>query len=307
MKEYPVTLDEFKTFFLREAGLEYQEFPSWVKTIFDTNEYCFVGTVYYKSLVDCNLSNPLDVPESEEDEPQWEQMTKDWEEGTEYNEGDIVFYINAYYRCLGTTSEIEPDNGMFWESIDVEVEFPEAREWAKPIVYNIGDKAICIMNYKLAVVESQMDDNYSDPKAKQKIPETDEEAWLVLEEETDNLTDVILDLDIERAMGEAEFKFNHYLFTTERGRVIFLYLTMFFLVNDRQAAAQGLSGNAAAGPVVSRTVGKMSVTYAQSSLFKNYPSYEFLSSNPYGKKAFNLMMPYLRGNIQLMAAGSTGD
>ena len=82
---------------------------------------------------------------------------------------------------------------------------------------------------------------------------------------------------------------------------------MFFLVYDRQMASNGLNGSSAAGPVIHRTVGKMTVTYMQSTLYKSNPSYEFLSSNEYGKKAFALMSPYLRGGVQLMYGASTGE
>ena len=29
MKEYPITLNEFKLFFMRDAGVEYQPYPDW--------------------------------------------------------------------------------------------------------------------------------------------------------------------------------------------------------------------------------------------------------------------------------------
>lgn len=197
-QEFPVTLDEFKTFFLREAGIEYQPFPNW-----------------------------------------------------------------------------------------------EAEK-----TYNTGDKVIHIVNFKVGVWESQVDGNVTEPGS---------DDWLEAEDDNEELSDYILDVDITRAMGEAAFKFNNRLFTPEKGKMVFLYLTMFFLVYDRQMAASGANGNSAAGPVTHRTVGKMSVTYMQSTLYKSNPSYEFLSSNEYGKKAFALMAPYLRGGVQIMRGGSTGE
>ena len=196
--DYPVSLDEFKTFFLREAGIEYQPFPNW-----------------------------------------------------------------------------------------------DAEQ-----AYSAGDKVIHIVNFKVGVWESLVDENTTEPGS---------DDWLESEDDNEELGDYILDVDITRAMGEAAFKYNKRLFPAEKGKLVFLYLTMFFLVYDRQMAASGANGNSAAGPVIHRTVGKMSVTYMQSTLYKSNPSYEFLSSNEYGKKAFALMSPYLRGGVQLMFGGSTGE
>ena len=89
--------------------------------------------------------------------------------------------------------------------------------------------------------------------------------------------------------------------------MIFLYLTMFFLVYDRQNASAGLNGNSAAGPVIHRSVGKMSVTYMESKLYAKYPSYEFLASNDYGRKAFNLMAPYLRAGVRILYGAASGE
>ena len=199
MTEYPVSLDTFKTYFMREAGLEYQPYPTY----------------------------------------------------------------------------------------DAEV------------TYNTGDKVIAIVNYKPSVWESLKDDNDGTPGV--------DDGWELDDSETENLDSVILDADILRAMDEASFKFSVSLFPENRQEIIFLYLTMFFLVYDRQAAASGINGNSAAGPVIHRTVGKMSVTYMQSTLYKSNPSYEFLSSNEYGKKAYNLMAPYLRGGVRTFVGANTGD
>lgn len=164
-------------------------------------------------------------------------------------------------------------------------------------MYGKDEKVIAIVNYKVGVWKSLIDENES-------VPGTNSNAWRRLDDELD---DVVLDLDIERAMGEASFKFNASLFPENKAKTIFLYLTMFFLVYDKQMAASGMNGNSAAGPVIHRTVGKMSVTYMQSTLYKSNPSYEFLSSNEYGKKAYNLMAPYLRGGIRVFSGGSTGE
>lgn len=166
--------------------------------------------------------------------------------------------------------------------------------------YETGEKVIAIVKYQPGVWMALQDTVGIEPGS-------DDTVWEEQEDETAELDDVIMDSDILRAMGEAMFKFNKCLFSESKGKIIFLYLSMFFLVYDRQMAAAGMNGNSASGPVIHRTVGKMSVTYMESKLFAKYPSYEFLATNDYGRKAFNLMAPYLRGGLQILRGGSTGE
>lgn len=179
------------------------------------------------------------------------------------------------------------------------LEYQAYPDWMPETTYAKDDKVTAIVNFKVGVYTSLKADNTDNP--------SNPDSWEEDVDETENLDDVILDADIVRAMGEAIFKFNPKLFSEEKGKIIFLYLTMFFLVYDRQMAASGMNGNNAAGPVIHRTVGKMTVTYMESKLFSKYPSYEFLASNDYGRKAFNLMAPYLRGGIVLLRGGATGE
>lgn len=249
MNNYPIELDVFKTYFCREAGLEYQPYPTFVKTSYDMG-----------ANVNHNGSSWVSIAQNNFTEP-----------GTE----------DAQWGLLPQVSD----------------EYPE---WVAPKVYGAEDKVVAMVNYKPGVWESLVDDNKAEPGDAS-------EQWEFSEEGTEELDSCILDADILRAMGEASFKFNKNLFPKNRQEIIFLYLTMFFLVYDRQAAASGLNGNSAAGPVIHRTVGKMSVTYMESTLYKSNPSYEFLSSNEYGKKAYNLMAPFLRGGVRFFAGANTGD
>lgn len=166
--------------------------------------------------------------------------------------------------------------------------------------YAAGDKVVAVVKFQPGIWTALQD-------TVGVAPGSDEEVWEEDEDDIGELDDVILDADILRAMGEALFKFNKRLFSESKGKIIFLYLSMFFLVYDRQMASAGMNGNSASGPVIHRTVGKMSVTYMESKLYAKYPSYEFLSSNDYGRKAFNLMAPYLRGGLQILRGGSTGE
>lgn len=299
--KYLISLDEFKSYFLREAGIEYQPYPSWVKTVFDADEECVLDGVYYKSVEDMNIVSP-----EEEGQTSWLDLTYVYIGGDFYYKDDIVLYNGAYYKALVDTDN--PPYTTDWCRIKIENYFPNARPWKEPIAYKTGDKVIRVVNNKVGVWESNADDNYTDPASETLVPDTEDVYyWEENEDDTEELNDVILDADILRAMGEAMFKFNKRLFTEEKGKIIFLYLTMFFLVYDRQMAASGINGNSAAGPVIHRTVGKMTVSYMESTLFKSNPSYEFLASNDYGKKAYQLMAPYLRGGVLILKGGSTGE
>lgn len=304
MNEYPVTLNEFKLFFMRDAGLEYQPYPTWEKTVWDTGDWCLYENVFYKSLIDLNHEVPTTVVG---DTPIWEAATVIYEPEQVYPAGSIVFYEGKFYTALEETSVI-PFGSNQWRVTDLDNTFPNYRPWAEPIAYNEGDEVVAIVNYRPVVMKSNADNNYTDPAVKTILEDVQVPVvtyWEEDETETEDLQFCVLDSDITRAMGEASFKFNPGLFTKEKGKMIFLYLTMFFLVYDRQMGAAGLNGNSAAGPVIHRTVGKMTVSYMESKLFAKYPSYEFLASNDYGRKAFNLMRPYLTGGVQILQGAST--
>lgn len=308
MMKYPVTISEFKLFFMRDAGIEYQPYPTWVKTVWDTGDWCLYNDIFYKSLVDLNHT----MPTTETEQPMWAPGNFVYVEGATYEKGNIVYYNCAYFTALETTDTV-PGSDCTWKYTNLEEAFPCARPWKEPTAYGVDSEVVAIINYKPVVMKSNIADNYTDPAVQTLIPDLPEDhrypvyCWEEDEVETANLADCILDSDIYRAMDEAMFKFNPGLFTKEKGKMIFLYLSMFFLVYDRQMAASGLNGNSAAGPVVHRTVGKMSVSYAVSQLFSKYPSYEFLASNDYGRKAFNLMRPYLTGGVRVLRGGSTAE
>ena len=291
MIEYPITLDEFKLYFLREAGLEYQPYPTFVKTTYDADVYVLYNEELWRSTSADNHNVPGDAGDT------WQLVIGHYDAEKTYSKGDIIRDVgdNGYewWQALVDNPGTDVDN---WQIIpDVPYEYTD---WVAPHEYVANDKVIAIVNFKPGVWVSKVGNNYA-------VPGTNSEAWVLDEDE--DLDGVILDLDIERAMGEASFKFNKGLFTEPKGKMIFLYLTMFFLVYDRQMASAGMNGNSAAGPVLHRTVGKMSVTYMESKLFSKYPSYEFLATNDYGRKAFNLMAPYLRAGVRILYGAASGE
>lgn len=309
---YPVTIEEFKSFFIRESGIMYQSYQEWEPHGYPSDIYVWVteeGGGVFLSKADYNCTMPTNSPDK------WQQIIGPGDESVFYNKGDFV-YDKLYGRHLGfyvaTEDKASVSDPKVWllvsehevqETLKIEFE-----PWVQPDGYQRGDLILYYMNYKPYVFKCIVAITGEPPT----VPVSGAKAiaygdWEIDEEETEQLNDEILDADILRAMSEASFKFNENLFTEEKGKLVFLYLTMFFLVYDKQMAASGINGNSAAGPVLSRTVGKMSVSYMESKLFKNYPSYEFLSTNDYGRKAFNLMMPYLRGNVRILKGGSTGE
>ena len=442
----PITVEDFKAYFCKDNGFEFQPYPTWVRTAFDAGEYCLYDGVFYQSTMGRNVTSPANI---DPDDPEWYVASTVYVEGSEYTVGDVVGYEGKFYTPKETTTEV-PTNKEFWDELSEEElleRFPEYRVWKQPTVYSEGDKVIGMVNYKLGVYQSTIDDNaygltdiYSDTPIEQRAWElledeevdwildsdieramgeamfkfnaslvpneekrkiialyltaffiaydrqmsnavgyegkfytpketttevpTNKEFWDELSEEEllerfpeyrvwkqptvysegdkvigmvnyklgvyqstidDNaygLTDIysdtpieqrawelledeevdwILDSDIERAMGEAMFKFNASLVPNEEKRkIIALYLTAFFIAYDRQMSNAGLNSNSSSGPVRSRTVGKMSVSYMESTLYSRHPAYEFFSRNMYGIKAFNLLLPYLRGNVLVL-------
>lgn len=309
---YPVTLEEFKSFFIRESGIMYQSYQEWEPHGYPSDVYVWVteeGGGVFLSKADYNCTMPTNSP------AKWQQIIGPGDESVFYDRGAFVYdmldgrHLGFYMATEDKASVREPKLWVLVSEREVQETLKiEFEPWVQPDGYQRGDLILYYMNYKPYVFKCIVAITGEPPA----VPVSGAKAiaygdWEIDEEETEQLNDEILDADILRAMSEASFKFNENLFTEEKGKLVFLYLTMFFLVYDKQMAASGINGNSAAGPVLSRTVGKMSVSYMESKLFKNYPSYEFLSTNDYGRKAFNLIMPYLRGNVQILKGGSTGE
>ena len=286
----PITVEDFKAYFCQDTGFDFQPYPSWKKTVWDTGDWCCYENVFYKSTIDLNHTMPSD---------DWVVGSAVYDEAsTGYSKGAVVFYDGEYYVALEDTNSL-PGTQEYWEIADLDVLFPGWRPWAVPVAYKEGDKVIGMVNFRLGVYLSTIGDNYYDPANSlyTKDP-VDQYAWELQENED---VDWILDSDIERAMGEAIFKFNPSLVSNpEKQKVIALYLTAFFVAYDRQMANSGINGSSSSGPVKSRTVGKMSVSYMESTLYSRHPAYEFFSRNMYGIKAFNLLLPYLRGNVLVL-------
>lgn len=298
----PITIEEFKSYFCQDKGFEFQPYVTWNKTVFDTGDYALLNNVFYMSTKDMNVASP------DSEESGFEKLTSLYEQGVVVPAGSIVYHNGFYFKALSET-ESEPKKGNDWSVVteeELSTLFPNYRQWSKPVAYKTGDKVIAMVNYKLGVYVSGIEENYYNPS--NPLVEANPhpiEAWTL--DETQEV-DWILDSDILRAMGEAAFKFNSGLVPNEEKRkIIALYLTAFFVAYDRQMANSGLNSSSSSGPVRSRTVGKMSVSYMESKLFEKHPSYEFFARNQYGIKAFNLLLPYLRGNVLVLNGRPTSE
>lgn len=298
----PITIEEFKSYFCQDKGFEFQPYVTWNKTVFDTGDYALLNNVFYMSTKDMNVASP------DSEESGFEKLTSLYEQGVVVQAGSIVYHNGFYFKALSET-ESEPKKGNDWSVVteeELSTLFPNYRQWSKPVAYKTGDKVIAMVNYKLGVYVSGIEENYYNPS--NPLVEANPhpiEAWTL--DETQEV-DWILDSDILRAMGEAAFKFNSGLVPNEEKRkIIALYLTAFFVAYDRQMANAGLNSSSSSGPVRSRTVGKMSVSYMESKLFEKHPSYEFFARNQYGIKAFNLLLPYLRGNVLVLNGRPTSE
>ena len=124
---------------------------------------------------------------------------------------------------------------------------------------------------------------------------SDDTYW---KEEKVNLNSFVMDSDIEEAMSEAAAIIPDYApMQHEEYVTCFLLLTAHFLIQDWQAAHQGLNASGSSGILTSRTVGKMSASYAVSSLLQQYPQWQALINTWWGLKAMTILARYNVGNI----------
>lgn len=117
----------------------------------------------------------------------------------------------------------------------------------------------------------------------------------------------IVDADIEKAFGEAYASFNEGLFSTQdEKKMVFLYLTAFYLVLDIKNSTAGLNSSFN-GIVSSKSVDNVSESYYIPEWMKNNPLYSTYMTNGYGMKYLNLLYPRLVGNIFISKGATTID
>ena len=129
---------------------------------------------------------------------------------------------------------------------------------------------------------------------------TVETDWKLINQDVLNYT---RDEDIENAMAEASVNFNESLFDDEQAKLIFLYLTAYYLTYDLQNA----TGAVQTGVITSKSVGSVSESYGIPTSFLNNPMYSLYAKNGYGLKYLSLIIPYLQGNILFYKGAITND
>ena len=122
--------------------------------------------------------------------------------------------------------------------------------------------------------------------------------WKLINQDVLNYT---RDEDIENAMAEASVNFNENLFDDEQAKLIFLYLTAYYLTYDLQNA----TGAVQTGVITSKSVGSVSESYGIPTSFLNNPMYSLYAKNGYGLKYLSLIIPYLQGNILFFKGATT--
>lgn len=127
---------------------------------------------------------------------------------------------------------------------------------------------------------------------------TVETDWKLINQDVLNYT---RDEDIENAMAEASVNFNESLFDDEQAKLIFLYLTAYYLTYDLQNA----TGAVQTGVITSKSVGSVSESYGIPTSFLNNPTYSLYAKNGYGLKYLSLIIPYLQGNILFFKGATT--
>lgn len=113
---------------------------------------------------------------------------------------------------------------------------------------------------------------------------------------------LVSDLDITNAYAEACISFNEGLFSDDEIKLVYLYLSAHYLVNDLNAGGQNSSGSS--GMVSSRSVGNVSEAYAIPQKYLDNINYIFYTKSSYGLKYLNLVVPRLAGNIKTVSGAT---
>jgi len=112
--------------------------------------------------------------------------------------------------------------------------------------------------------------------------------------------DQVSDNDITRAISEAKMNFNESLFDTDdEKKIIFLYLTAYYLVVDiNNINTQGVSNNG--GLVTYKQVRNVAESFKVPKWIEESPMYSMFSQNGYGLKYLTMIYPYLIGNVGIV-------
>lgn len=115
---------------------------------------------------------------------------------------------------------------------------------------------------------------------------------------------LVLDVDINKAIGEAQLQFDPTLFGTNvQITNIFMYLAAFYMVENIRVSTKGLSSQVKF-PIESNSVGGVSSNFSIPERYKKSPYLASFMLNGYGQKYLQLAIPFTIGNVGL-AIGTT--
>lgn len=171
-------------------------------------------------------------------------------------------------------------------------DFPFLPDYDTNKIYFTGDVVYVEPNF----YQSLVDNNTS--------AITDTQKWKPVKDSVDSY---VCDFDIEKAIGEATLNFNVELFGECEcaSRVPFLYLVAYYLVVDIKNGMAGISSNAYASFVSSKSVGNVSESYAIPSWVQGNPVFSLYMDNGYGKKYLTLILPRVSATFFLAQGGTT--
>lgn len=115
--------------------------------------------------------------------------------------------------------------------------------------------------------------------------------------------DYVMDADIALAITQANLSFNDCLFG-DAAKVVFLYLAAFFLVENLKTAAKGIAAQASF-ILNSNSVGSVSQSFSIPDRFTSDAILSQFTRNAYGMQYLTLALPYLVGNVQVIAGTTT--
>lgn len=158
MKKFNYTPDMFKGWAARQAGFDFQPYPTYKKTIYDIDDCVFLGNRIYKSLIDANIWKPDNVDWWIDVVPAWEQRL--------WAQGEYCAYEGKFYLANTNTENIPTSADWTEQSIaDMRTHYGicwanQTPDWT-PGVY--AKDAVVLYDVDMSLYVSLADDNQDIP------------------------------------------------------------------------------------------------------------------------------------------------
>lgn len=155
--------------------------------------------------------------------------------------------------------------------------------WVNTVTYNTGDLVYYDVTQNFYIAE--LDGVTSTPDTVG--------DWLINNDQS--ILNFVADQDIDRAYTLAHGNFPLYLFECDKDTLTkqaFLLLEAFYLKSNLDSASTGLGGKDS-GVIQSKSVGSVSVSYAQLEQYMDKDQYQHYATNQYGLQYLGLLIPRL--------------